>query len=191
VIHLIYIPGLGDDYDGVRRFVLKFWQQRDVRVTYVPMSWSVTSDDLGAKFERIIRAIDSLPVDRVVLIGESAGAAMALVAAKQFEDQVDHVVTICGKHRNGHNVKPGVYRRNPAFYDVMQRAEAIVETLDEPHKKKISMIYSSRDSLIPNIDTLISGVEAVDIAIPGHKRSILYVLFFRRKLVTWLASLRD
>jgi len=190
-LHLVYLPGLGDSADPLRKLWLGGYWGDGITVSLVPMMWRSGDDTIDAKLDRIRKAIGRIPAERTVLVGESAGAAMAVIALQCLADQVDGVVSICGKHLHGDTVGAHVYRRNPSFRSVIERGEAVVQDMSVKDKAKLGIIYSSHDGFIPAEDTLISGVKAVDIRTHGHKRSIIKVLLFRRRLITQLAQPKE
>ena len=175
--HIIYIPGLGDRYDAIRRLGLALWRRPGVRVTHLPMNWSDPRESYAQKVERIRRAIEGSG-DTVTLVGESAGGAMAIGVMRELAGSVNSVVTVCGMNQGAHRVSPRLYENNKAFQEAMQTADAVVSTLTEQEKASMLTVYSSADMTVRPRDTRIDGVEAVDLRIPGHGLTIIAVLFF-------------
>ena len=182
--HFIYIPGLGDRYDGIRRLGLKLWPRKDVRVSHVPMNWLDPVETLESKLERLKTFISAHPDHEVTLVGESAGGAMALVASHRFKDLVHETVTLCGMNRGIGSVSPTLFKSNRAFFDAMVEAEKVISGLTSEDKSKLHIIYSSADITVRPKNSLISGVTSHDLKTPGHAFAILNVLFFRFKLIT-------
>lgn len=75
--HIIYISGLGDRYDGLRRFCLRLWKYPGITTELAPMTWA-DSGSYDEKFARVVSAIDQVKGKRIVLFGESAGGSMAV-----------------------------------------------------------------------------------------------------------------
>lgn len=181
-LRILYIPGLGDRYDAVRRLGLLTWRRADVAVELVPMRWSDATETFSQKLDRIKAIIDADP-SPVVLVGESAGGAMAIAATNAFHAQVMATITLCGMNQGAGNVNPRLYRRNPAFRDALERADLIVPSMNDDTKQRMLVIYSSYDQTVKPKDTLIEGVRSHDLETPGHLTSILLALKLRSGLV--------
>lgn len=186
--HIIYIPGLGDGYDPIRKLGLKFWRRPSVVVTHIPVRWSSPDETYEQKLARIETVVMSRPGYQTVLVGESAGGAMAIAAAAAFPDHVARIVTVCGMNQGAGNVSTHLYRKNPAFRNAMVEADAVTSGRHGFDKSRMSIIYSSRDFTVRPKDTLIAGVTAIDLKTPGHMAAILNVLYRRSKLVLDLVS---
>lgn len=182
--HIIYIPGLGDKYDVLRRLGLRLWRRPGVRISHVPMRWLDRHETLEQKLTRIKAKIDQYPDGEVVLVGESAGGAASIVAMDRYQNDVTRVVTLCGMNHGAENVNPRLYRKNSAFKEAMQGADHVVSRLDAEAKAKIITLYSSSDFTVRPKNSLIAGVEALDLKITGHMIAILTVLFWRYRLIT-------
>lgn len=111
--HVIYIPGLGVGYDPFRNVCLKAWRFYGVSAELVPLEWT-DGKPFTEKYQRVRRVIDQAKDKRVVLIGESAGAVMALYAAVHHKN-IAKVVTICGVTTETMILAPGLQRRAPAL----------------------------------------------------------------------------
>ncbi|MEO5499209.1 MAG: alpha/beta fold hydrolase, partial [Candidatus Saccharimonadales bacterium] len=131
----------------------------------------------------IKRLIDTYPDERVTLVGESAGGAMAIVAMRIFEDTIENVVTLCGMNYGAGSVSPYLYKSNPAFQDVMIKADTILPTMTDAEKNQMFILYSSKDFTVRPSSSLIAGVMSHDLKIAGHMVAILTVLFFRFRLI--------
>lgn len=186
-IHLIYIPGLGDGYDPIRKLGLAFWNRKDVIVIHVPMNWSHETETFENKFARIERAVES-NANHVVLVGESAGGAMAIAAAQLLGARIAHTITLCGMNQGVQNVNPRLYQSNPAFEATMQHADESGSKLTSEDKAAMTIVYSSNDFTVRPKNTLLSGVKAIDLKTPGHAFTILSVLYFRSGLIRKIAK---
>lgn len=112
--HIIYIPGLGDGYEWFRTRALSSWRLGGVEVTHIPMTW-YDGRSMSAKLDKIMAAIDRVPSGcRVVLIGESAGATLALHAASQSK-LVYRVITVCGVVSRDTPISTQLQKRSPAL----------------------------------------------------------------------------
>lgn len=182
--HIIYIPGLGDRYDGIRKLGLRLWKRKDTRVSHIAMNWLDPDETLEGKLGRIKTVINAHPNEPLTLVGESAGGAMALVASHRFKDLVNNTVTLCGMNQGSGNVRPSLYKKHKAFRDTMVEADTVIAGLTNDDKNKLYIVYSSADVTVRPKHTLIAGVESRDIKTPGHMFAILDVLFFRSSIIT-------
>lgn len=181
--HIVYIPGLGDGYDVIRKLGLQLWKRPGVTVTHVPMHWMDPEETYEQKLARVEKAVSAYSDRKTVIVGESAGGAVAIVALRRYHTNIDNVVTVCGMNQGAHNVNNRLYRKNKAFKEAMQEADTIVPNLSPREKAAFFTIYSSADMTVRPKNTLIAGVKAYDLKIPGHMFVILAVLFRYYRLV--------
>mgnify|MGYP003335341617 CR=1 FL=1 len=182
-LHIIYIPGLGDGYDPLRRLALFFWRRSFIAVTLVPMRWHDRDETYEEKTARVDKAIRKYDDRTVILVGESAGGAVAVACFHRFRAHIHQLVTVCGMNQGVGNVSPRLYRKNRAFRDAMLASDDAIPLLTATDKADVLTIYSSRDGVIGERDTLIAGTSSVDTKIPLHMFAIGYVLFVRPCLV--------
>jgi predicted alpha/beta hydrolase family esterase len=154
-----------------------------VAVTLVPMRWLDPDETYEEKIARIDKAIGTYEDRRVVLVGESAGGAVAVASYRRFRTRVTGVVTVCGMNQGAGVVNPALYRKNRAFRDAMLASDEALPRLTAADKANMLTVYSSRDGVIGEKDTLIGGVRSVDVKVPIHMLAIGYVLFLRSNLV--------
>ena len=96
---------------------------------------------MDQKLERISRAIDKVPAgERIVLIGESAGATLALQTATR-DKRVSKVITLCGVARPNTPIAGYLRRRAPAL-------DEAVNTLPETFDTSIECIRAFNDSVV-------------------------------------------
>ncbi len=176
---IIYIPGLGDGYDSLRRFFLFFWRIYGVDVDFVSSSW-VNGETFEVKMQRVVDAIHQAQAtgDRVVLLGESAGGSMALNVYAAHSAFIDRVVTLCGKNTRPDTVSPVLYRRNEAFRTSMYRVGDAVQRLSVSQRQRITSIYPFYDPTVPIHETFVPDCRRVRIWSVGHLVSILIGLTF-------------
>lgn len=177
--HIIYLPGLGDSYDVVRRACLSTWRLYGASVELVPSGW-VNDEVLEAKVDRIKHAA-RVAADkgyRVVLLGESAGGSLALNTYAGEVGLVSGIVTLCGKNSQPENVSPRLYRRNKAFHTSMQRVGLAAKQLTREQRQRVTSIYPLYDAYVPRADTLIPDCREVKLYAVGHITSILFGLTF-------------
>lgn len=184
-IYVIYVPGLGDRYDVVRRVALWTWRfhVRKIRVLFVPMNWSDSVDTYETKVRRIAETISKLPASsRIILIGESAGGAMVL--SNWIEDRrVDTIVTVAGKNRGWDGVGERTYVKNPAFREAMKAVEAALPQSSNASRSRVVTVYSPYDTTVPPEDTMIPNAQEITIEARGHLMMILSFLFWRFRQV--------
>lgn len=180
---IIYIPGLSDRYDILRRLALLLWRRPEVRATLVPMRWLNKHESFEEKLARLGTEIEKHSDRQIVLVGESAGGAVAIAALKKYRDRVSRIVTVCGMNQGADVVNPVLYEKNRAFRGAMLTADKAFESLSVKDRADMFTIYSSRDGVIGEKDTLLDGVRSFDIGVPIHIVAIGYVLLLRPSLV--------
>lgn len=183
-IHIIYIPGLGDRYNSIRRLALGVWQKRyHVDTQLVPMSWQDSNDTLKDKYQRVQAAISSYPSkDPIILIGESAGACIAINFLQATHPKV-YVVTLCGKIYRAHTVSRLTYARNPGLREALLSADDVVKDLSAAQKKRAITIYNPNDPVVSSSDATLSGIPKVPLKLRGHLRAITTVLFVKPHII--------
>lgn len=174
-LHIIYLPGLGDRYDPIRRACLKAWRLYGVKTTMVSMSWR-SDETYVAKRARVETALDKLAGERVVLIGESAGGSIALSIYGESHKKFTGVMTLCGKNTRSDNVQPALYTRNPAFRESMHRVEAVVRDMSLAQRRRFISVVPWYDPIVPIQQTLISNCQKMSLPIVGHLLSIFAML---------------
>ncbi len=176
VTHYIYIPGLGDRSNGLRQLALARWKAKDTGVTFVPMNWANKQESYEDKYQRVAEAIQKLSGEKIILVGESAGGAMALLAFSRHLAAVHSVVTICGYNHGARDVHIAHKQRHPAFYRLMPSVDRIVASLDADACSRITTIYSTSDFVVTPSHSHIDGARKVILHTPGHFTNIARVL---------------
>lgn len=178
VTHYIYIPGLGKNLDILRKVALFTWKfRRGVSVDLVSIDWEDTSESLADKQAQVAGFIDRVGNEtQVVLVGESAGGAIAITVASKYKDRIDKVVTICGKNRRPEAIHPVTADRYPVLVRAVEAAESVLRNENGLSKKQLYVIYSTGDKTIDPKDTRISGAEELAVNVRGHFMSIAYIL---------------
>lgn len=166
-IHIIYVSGLGDGYDGLRRFCLRLWRYRNVTTELVSMAWA-DGKSYDEKYERLSKTIDDAAGKRIVLIGESAGGSMVVNMYAARAGDLYRVVTICGKNQGMHGVSPRYYQKNPAFRESMYATEKSIASLSEPQLRAFISVTPLFDPTVPIADTLLPGCQHVKLFAAGH-----------------------
>lgn len=187
-VAVIYIPGLGDGYDRARQLAVRYWNSDAVTVCFVAMKWSRKTESFEQKYERIMEVarVARQTNEKIVLVGESAGGAMALYTLRQAGSAIDYVVTVCGYNHGASGLARYHETAHPAFYALMPRVDEIVGTMTADERRKITTVYSRLDRVVTPDHTLIVGADARSSTIPGHGLSIAWMLV--RKLPTQVAQ---
>lgn len=164
---VIYVPGLGDSFDSARRTALWLWKLWGVQVTLVPMRWN-TSETYEDKYLRLIGEIKKH--NHVIIIGESAGAAMALRATNEM-NSVKHCITLCGVCRPTAHIGDGYSNRAPALRQA-------TKNIPHEHKKakNITSFYSPFDVTVIPKNAVAHTAKRQKIYLPGHMTAIGYGL---------------
>jgi pimeloyl-ACP methyl ester carboxylesterase len=173
--HLIYIPGLGDNYDQSRQTALHLWRLFGVTTELVPMQW-YDGRPYDEKQERIQAAINAAISQgkKVSLIGESAGASIALNVFSK-DPRVHRFVAVCGVVDSNADVSPKIYARSPAFKTSMQLLGQSVERLG-PKRADISIITSLRDPVVNQKRNVLKDVRLIQVLAFGHFTAICLCL---------------
>jgi hypothetical protein len=180
---LIYVPGLGDHYDPLRRFLLWFWQVYGVKTMLVPMCWRSHESyyDKRARLQNTVDDMHDKGYD-ITLIGESAGGSMALNAYATRSPKLFRVMTICGKNTQASSVSASLYRKNSAFNDSVLGAEKAVNQLTIEQRHAFISVHPIIDHKVPVRETLIPDCQEVTLWSIGHLATILFSL----TVVSWL-----
>lgn len=182
--HIIYIPGFGDSYDGIRRRLLSKWQFDDVTVELVPMNWK-SDENLDQKIERINHAVDAARGKKIVIVGESASGSMAIHIYAAKQNDIYRAMTLCGKNAHPANVKPHYYKKYPAFRESMDRLDESTAKLTVEARQRFVSIHPIYDPVVTVSDTRLSECHEVTLPAVGH----LFVIFlaltvWSRRIVT-------
>lgn len=182
--HLIYIPGLGDGYDLMRRAGLFTWRFWGVTTELVPMQWYGESS-IDARYDALCDAIDRAVSKgrRVVLVGESAGASLAINAASRRLD-IYGLMTICGITNPRAEVSSAIRKKSPAFNHALVHLEKGVGGLD------LSMVCNIRaavDHVVPRWSSVIPGAKEYTVWSVGHVATIALCLSVYGGLMVYVA----
>lgn len=186
MIRYIYIPGLNDRFDFLRRLALRRWETENAKATLVPMRWSDKSETYEQKYQRLEDVITMYKDDEIVLVGESAGGPMALLALLKLEPQISQVITICGYNHGADDIEPYRRRNNPAFYAMVRMTDALLPKLTSEIKAKIITVYSRRDHVVAPEHSRIEGSRELALDLKGHTLTIARQLISGPK--NWLSN---
>lgn len=181
----LYIPGLGDGYDSLRRLMLKTWSRhKHSTARLISMHW-LGEETFEQKQQRIIDVVTSYPdTSRIVIVGESAGGAMTISLMNKLGHCVDSFVTICGKNRRPHDLSPYLASKNIALRDAIAASEETASHLSDEQKRSLLVMRSSLDPVINAINTRVEGSREYVRSVPGHLLSIAYFGLFAFKQIS-------
>ncbi|MNY14510.1 Alpha/beta hydrolase family protein [compost metagenome] len=182
--HLIYIPGLGDSYDHLRRAGLFTWRLWGVSTELVPVQW-YGGGDLEARYAMVAAAVNRAQWRgcRVILVGESAGASLAINVASRCPD-VDGLMTICGIANPRAEVSAAIRKKSPAFNQSLGWLKADIDELDTT---KVCNLRAVIDPVVPRGSSVILGAKQRVIWSVGHIVTIALCLSLYGGLVVYLA----
>src|SRR5664279_3808255 len=186
---IIYVSGLGDRYDGLRRRCLAGWRLFGVRVVFVPMRWA-NNEDYAKKYQRLTGAIDNelRAGQQVTLCGESAGGSMVLIALANYGDKLYRAMTLCGKNNSPEIVSPDVYRKNPAFKQAMYAVPAAVAKLSGQQLNNFISVHAVADYVVPVPESIVPGGQSKTLPMIGHGATALMALTVASWYMVWLAT---
>lgn len=186
-LHVIYVSGLGDHFDSLRRLPLRLWRLAGISAELFPVYWT-GREEYDEKITRLNEVIDKAKGKRIVLIGESAGGSMVLNVYASRPDDFHKVMTICGKNSRPEHVSPLLYKRNPAFKVSMHSLAASVSKLTKVQRQNFISIHPLYDAVVPVTETLIPDCQSRRLWLIGHRPTITFMLLFGAWYVARLAK---
>ncbi len=175
---VIYIPGLGDHYDGFRKFTLKWWTLLGVRATHVPITW-YDGGDFEQKIGLVTQAIEAHRAERIVVIGESAGGALALHAATN--PNVSRVITLCGVASRSTPISSYLEKRAPALV-------AAARTIPDVSNYDIHSVRAYIDPVVSAKYNRAKGAKVYTLPLIGHFIPIVLCLTILAPLMVTIAK---
>ncbi|MEO5691086.1 MAG: alpha/beta hydrolase [Candidatus Saccharimonadales bacterium] len=188
-ITVLYLPGLGGNYDAFRRLMLRLWPNK-YNVQLVAMNWTDQGETFEQKKSRIQQVIAGAD-GTVVVIGESAGAAMGLILA--HENPAVRFIAYCGKIGGAASTGDYYYKRIPAFHDMLPMADVIRNKITDAEKSQMMVVRAYKDLFLSERDNTIPGVKQIILPSLGHLTTIIlgitilrYGLFYAIKRLAML-----
>lgn len=177
--YIIFVPGIRDDLLYVQSFLIQCWRFCGVRPVMLTMPW-LGAEEFEPKLARLVSRIDNYwrQGHRVSLVGASAGASAVLNAYSQRNNEIESVAYICGKVNHPDTVSNKTYDQNPAFKTSMLQLQNTLSLFSKADKRKIRSFYSTADTTVPYMDTVIGGISEKRLPSFGHMWAILYALSF-------------
>lgn len=182
--HIIYIPGLGDYYNGFRRVLLSTWRLYGVTVKYMPMDWYQGGgyDQREARIKQAV--IQAQQQGRTVsLVSESAGGSIALNVFSE-DKSIYRLVSICGVNSSTTPISPRIYARSPAFQAAVEKLAVSLPTITDERRREVVVLTSLYDGTVKPSDSALRGARAHRIFAVGHIVAITVCLLFYGAWVT-------
>lgn len=169
----MYVPGLGDHYDTGRSLALWFWRIYGLEVRLVPMRWD-SKESYERKMKRVKDAIESAQKVgySVSVIGESAGASMALNVAA-VTPGLHRIITLAGVNSSDLPISPITQRRSPAF---AESAAAISNSLKRIDASRVYTVRALSDKVVWTRYNDIPGARTHRVLSVGHLATIALCL---------------
>lgn len=182
-IHLIYVPGLGDNRSYGQEDAIKRWQKFGLDTTYFPLGWA-DKEPFAPKLKRLLAKIDDLADAgyQVSLVGVSAGAS-AVLNAYAIRPKIHRVVLIGGKVNNPQTIGNKIYQQNPAFKESVFMVSKRLSKLSPDKIGRIMSIHPLYDGRVPVADTLIPGAVEKTVPVIGHILGIFFTISLRGKMI--------
>lgn len=178
-LQVIYVPGLGDRYNGRGQHQLtRLWRLYGLRMHYFAVGWD-DNEVFDMKLKRLLKLINDLAQNgKVALVGTSAGASLAVNAYAARNERINGVVLLFGKINNPQTIAASRYRQNPAFRVSLNQLPQSLRRLSSAQKMRILSIKPLADGLVPPGDTVIEGATSKTIPVIGHSAGIILALIF-------------
>lgn len=174
--YIVYIPGLGDSYDGLRRFLLFFWRIYGIKVEHVPVKW-YDGKSYQEKYKRVAAAVQNAQAlgYTVSVMGESAGGSMAMNIFARNQS-LYRLVSLCGVNSYKTPISPRIFQRGPAFKESVELVNASQSDTIKFRVKNVTSITALYDETVPIKSNIIPGARRVTIWSIGHLITIVLCL---------------
>ncbi len=182
---VLYIPGLGDHYDNGRSLALIGWRMWGVTARLVPIKWY----EQGSYEQKLQRVKDAARQGlkegyRVSLVGESAGASLALNAAAELP-HIHKVIVIAGVNSSELPISPRYNTIAPAFVGSARRVSDALKIIDS---NKIHTVRALWDPVVsPRFNDIPRAKTHVIVSF-GHLPTIVLCLTVLSGFIVRLAT---
>jgi dienelactone hydrolase len=178
-LHVIYIPGIGDDSRGLQSKIVKTWRWWGVDAELWSMDWADTRS-WRVKSKQLLDRIDSLSAEgrKVALVGASAGGSAVINIFAARKQAVVGVVCIAGKINNADTIGPRYRKKNRSFIESAEQAADSLLLLDDQDRSHILSRYGIYDELVPKRDSQIPGAHNRTVLSLGHGGTIATQIIF-------------
>lgn len=178
-LHVIYIPGIGDDRTGLQGRIVKTWRIWGVESELWSMDWA-DGRSWGSKSETFLDHIDELARGgkKIALVGASAGGSAAMNIYAQRRDKISGVVCIAGKINYPETIGKRYRQKNRSFVESAEQCQDSLKRLNEADRKRIMSRYGIYDELVPKRDSVIDGAHNRIVLGVGHGITIATQIIF-------------
>lgn len=167
-VTVLYLPGLGGNYDPMRKRIIGLWPKKyNARVLL--LDWTDKSESFEQKKARIHDEV-SQSQGTVILIGESAGAAMGIIIA--HENPAVRFIGFCGKIGGEQSTGDFYFKTVPAFREMLPIADDIRDTLTTEEKSRMVTVRAYKDIFLSHRDNTLPGVKDIVLPSLGHITTI-------------------
>lgn len=172
-LHVLYIPGLGDEKVRGQKFAVHMWRLWGVESEVLVAQWA-NDEAWDAKYTRLLARVDELIAENknVAVIGTSAGASAAINVYAARKSQLVGCVVIAGKINNAAAIGERYRRKHPAFVQSVEICEKALQGLSDSDRRRIMSRYALFDGLIPRRDSYIAGAQNRVAPSMGHAFTI-------------------
>lgn len=178
-LHVLYIPGLGDETVAGQRLAVRTWRLWGVESELFQMHWA-DSEDWDTKLKRLLARVDELNAKNkpVAIVAASAGASAAINIFALRKTQIAGCVLVASKVNHAETIGEKYRRQNPAFVQSAQMCEKALANLNNADRKRIMSRYAAFDALIPRRDSYIAGARNRVLWSAGHAFTIATQILF-------------
>ncbi|MDQ5913884.1 MAG: hypothetical protein QG623_503 [Patescibacteria group bacterium] len=184
-IHVIYIPGLGDEKPRGQKLALNLFKLIGIKSNYFAIGWK----DLGT-YQIRVEELDELitkiyKTHSVHLFAASAGASAAINSYARNLDKISSVSLVCGKIQNIGKIHQDYYNKNPNFKASVGMLEESLDKLNGKSRARILSIRPQKDPVVPPKDTIIEGAYNLQSFTIGHTPTIAHYLTIGLPRIIW------
>ena len=183
----ILVPGLNDQKPLFQQFygaIRDRWRHAGMHCTVVSMNWE-NSETYADKKEKVVSCIaaERRKGRRVVLVGISAGASLAMAIYGIHHDIILGVVSVGGLLALAKGSELHVEQVNKSWFRAAQACENAVAKLTDNQKKRILTFSPLHDSVIDPERQRLQGARNRLLISVGHVTSIALCLFTQQRVV--------
>jgi pimeloyl-ACP methyl ester carboxylesterase len=174
--YIFYLPGLGDNYDRYRQGALNAWRFFGVEAILLPMDW-YTQGTYEERFQQARQRISEVlsQKHRVTLIGESAGASMAINLFAELSE-VTNLVTVAGVNTTTTPVANRTLQRAPAFAGARQEVSRSLSRIASERMRRVHTLSAKSDHVVGSAYSRIKGAHNHTLWSVGHLFTIALCL---------------
>jgi pimeloyl-ACP methyl ester carboxylesterase len=166
--HLLVIPGVGDRV-WLYRLIAPLWRLLGYQPHIFRFGWDGSADDLPERQAALVRFVDGLPLERLQVVGASAGgtAAVNLLAARPT---IRSVVTVSAP------LCPPGYPGKALVSCSIAQTDGFLATATDTIRDRVVSIFGWYDGRVPVRRSNRPGVRGVRVPAVGHGVTIMLTL---------------